>query len=402
VHRFALYDDDTYLRTSTEVFGQIAGVVARPGAETRVLIVGCMAEDVFGGVSHLVEELFATGADVFVEHLLTVSATDYAAEARTFTRLIPLLHFKRYMVLQGESSGTVLSGNTIIVRSHLASESTTYVLTFLPDLSTCLVSTSKAVGDFFELNYESVKSGYREALLGEGFTDVLAVNDAMAELMEDGSATYLIKPNFCFDQPPLSAYENMLAQLTPEQTAAIRLQLAGAGGAPDISVEQALGTLERRILAARRHQRIDVFSVNGLREFAATGRITDHFDWLPSFTPEDRAATIRYVQGRYNDPGDDYILYITREDFLPDGELMTIIPHTGIIIEHTPDRYRSGDLVNMFIANVVLTTAFADYIRNHIPAEHAMSREDTNAFLDELLAELDGLARPVGHGAGLQ
>ena len=387
--RFALYDQDVFLRTADEIYAQIRELAAAPGASTLVRIIDCTAERWFGSVAAFVEDLLANIGDVTVEHLLTLSHTDYAATASTFTRIVPLLGFDRYSVCYGEQpvgDTTHILGHVVGIEIDRPGEPTTgFMLSFVDDdLCTALKTADRAVLGFFHANFDAAKRGYGEALVDTGID---AFNGTLADL-EENTDVYIVKQDFCFERVPMSVYQAVMTRAGVTDLAMAQQLWAGLGGDPATSVETVLSTLDRRARASDTHRHIDVCSVAGLTQFARTGRLTDHLDFIPSFNEAERAAILRHALVRNNDKTDPYTLYITRDALLPDGHIAMVLEDVGVVLEYNPDDYQRGLLSNLFIDNKTLAEIFSDYVRNHFPEAHAMSQDDTNAFLTSLIDEL--------------
>jgi len=388
--RFALYDRDVFLRTSDQIYSQIREMAVAPGASTIVRIIDCTSKQWFASVEWLVEDLLDNVADVTVEHLLTLSQTDYAATATMFTRLLPLLRFGQYRVHYSEpcdGDARQILGHVMSVEvRHPDGTFTAFVLSFVEDdLCTCLLTSDASVIGFFHSNFDAAKKGYSEALVQA--TDMDGFSDAMAD-MEESTDVYIVKPDFCFESVPQEVYYSVMARCDAEDLAHIQQKLAGADGDPASSVEMVLGTLERRAQASVAHRHIDVCSVAGLEELARTGRLSDHIDFLPSFNEAERAAIFERARKRNNDEHDSYTLYVVRDDMLPGGHIAIVLEGIGVMMEYNPEDYQRGLLSNLLIENKAVAEIFSDYVRNHIPDTRALSKEETDAFLTSLIEGL--------------
>jgi len=400
--RFAMHDGDVFLRSSNQVFDRIRAAATTEGATTTVHILNCTCCAPFDIVSAFLEDLLASAPGATVEHLLMLPSTDYAATITIITRLLPLMQFNRYTIRFAQIPGgdsrhaDVMSGgspapqtnfaNSMSVAVHGAHESTFFFLSFIDDdLSRCLVTTDRCVTDFFDSNYDAVRRGYAEALVDS--TDIDLFSDAMADI-EETTNLCLLKPDVCFARIPMSVFESMLSRMTSDELAFLRKVVAGSGGDPNTSVERVMGTLDRRARASYVNRQIDACSMAGFTRFAQTGRLTDHLDAMPSFSIDERRAILANVQKRSNDPHDPYTLYITRDDFLPDCYFFTALEDFGLMIEYNPTDIKRGMVPNLFFRSRLLADIFVDYITNHIPHVHAISAEDTNAFLAGLFESL--------------
>jgi len=387
--RFAVYDSDTFLRTSTQLYSRILDLATIEDATTTVRIINCTTDVQFRSVSSFIEDLLAR-TEATVEHLLTLPNNDYAGIVTVVTRLVPLLQFNRYNVHYAEAAmptTRALFVNTVSVEVQHKQETTLFMLSFLEhDLSSCLVTSNHHVIDFFHHNFDAAKQCFEEALVD--FTDMNLYADTVATL-EDGRNVVLIKPNFCFDRIPISVYESMLSRTPTDQLADLQAKFAGPDNDPAIIVEMMLGTMERRVESSKTHRHVDVCSVHGLKEFAETGRLSDQMDFLPSFSPDERRRVFASVQARLNDPKDPYTLFVTRDDIFTCGYLAIAIEDVGVVFEYNTEEIRKGNCTNLFITNRALAEILMDYATNYIPQARAMSLEDTNTFLTSLIASIE-------------
>jgi len=400
--RFVLYENDTYLRTSDQIYDRIRAMAETDGASAEVRILNCTDDPLFSSISGFLQDLLTSNETVTVEHLVTLSQCDYTALIATVTRLLPLLKFNRYATRYAQVAATssrapgvsdilmtkpCVFSNAMSVEIRIGRRSTFFLLSFFEgDLSTCLVTTDRNVIDFLYSNYNADKESYSAALIDS--TNISFFSDTVADLQENTGVS-LFKPNFCFDRIPVSVFESMLAKAAPDELARIQKAIASPEGDPAASLETVINTLERRERASHLNHHIDVCSMAGLSELAETGRISDHLDVLPSFDPSERRAIFSYVQARLNDPLDPYTLYVTRDDFFQNGYIIMAMEDLGVLITNNTENCRRGLCDNLFIANAALAEVFTDYATNHISQAHALSLEETNAFLTGLIESIE-------------
>jgi len=389
--KFAYYESDVFLRTSDEISEQIYSLVANKDAECIVRITGCMAPEMINWVSSFLKKLFSSSDNISVEHLLTFSEKNYLHNANTLINIIALLKYQSYLVLHSEETLTSdvnsLFKNTLLIEIRMrASASRYFCISMLDDgLSTCLSTSDKNVFAFFNKNYEALKVSYHAALLDASNFDIFG--SQLAELTLNANC-YILKPNCCYDLIPISVYHSLMSRLTPQELEGLQIGIRDSIDASERALDDVLAVLEKRIAASYKNHHIDVNSLDGLSQFARTGRTTDHFDFLPSFSKEERRTVLEYIKKRSIDLNDKYQLFLTRKAMLEKGYIIVTIEGIGIIIEYDQDDYRQGICSNLFIRNKMLADIFSDYIKNHIPNNHVLTTEETTAFLDSLIASL--------------
>ncbi len=391
--RFAYHEKDVFLRTSDEIYELIQTLAAEPGVSCKVKIVNCLDSGVFQSVAAFLEGAFSSAANIAVEHLLTFSEKDYLHNTNTLIRIIPLLKHKCYSVcyVGADLSDThnAFFRNTLIVDvQHKGDAPKYFFISYLDEeLSACLATSDKNVFTFGMANYDSLKKHYDSALLAE--FDVDPLNAKLLE-MEANFNQCLLKPNPCYGRIPVNVLRGMVERSTPEVLEGVKKGFAGSSGLVMDTLDPALYIMEKRVAASYRKQHIDVYSKAGLLEFAETGRLTDHFDFLPLFTKQERRTILEYIRGRHLDPKDNYSIFITKDRLLEGGHIIVAYEDLGVLIEYSQEDYRQGICSNLFIKNKMLAEVFTDYAKNHVPENHALSREETTAFLNGLIEGLGG------------
>jgi len=389
--KFAYYESDVFLRNSDEICEQICALSANQDAEYNIRITGCMAQGMIDWVSSFLEKLFSSSDNVSAEHLLTFSEKNHLHNANTLINIIPLLKYQRYLVLHSKETVTSdvnsLFKNTLLIEIRLKTAVSRYFCISMldDDLSTCLSTSDKNVFAFFNKNYEALKASYHAALLDASSFDIFG--SRLAELTLNANC-YILKPNCCYDLIPISVYRGLMSRLAPQELEGLQKGIRESSDTLERALDDVLAVLEKRIAASYENYHIDVNSLDGLSQFAKTGRTTDHFDFLPSFNKEERRTVLEYIKKRSIDTNDKYQLFLTRQALLENGYIIVTIEGIGIIIEYDQDDYRQGICSNLFIRNKMLADVFSDYIKNHIPENHVLNTDETTAFLDSLIASL--------------
>ena len=260
-----------------------------------------------------------------------------------------------------------------------------FFISFLDDeLSTCLATADKNIFMFLLRNYQYFEKRHDASVLDYSSIDMLANN--LLQLQQNANH-YLLKPNFCYDDIPISVYQSLLAR-NSASLADIQHGFNNVAGNKAVDLQGLLANLERRIAASHLNQRIDVHSMDGLIELVKTGCLSDHFTFLPPFNNQEVRLIFEYVRDRNRDPNDSYTLLITKEKILQDGHIISAYENIGVLIEYDQNDYKQGIASNLFIKNKILTDIFVDYARNHVPDNHALGVEEATDFLNSLIDSL--------------
>lgn len=394
--KFAYYDNDTFLRTSNEIFNMILNMSDKADSVCQLKVINCMDAPLSKTAVTFLGKLVNTAGTVLIEHLVNFSDRDYLKNTEMLINVIPLLQYKSYSVYYSAVSipdeVKMMFRSAIFAEVHPPDETAKYFfISFLEDdLSVCHSTQDKYAYTFFISNYEQLKKNYNAALLAEETMESMIQNTIIT--LEESYNSCLIKPNNCYDKIPMEVYRSLVARQTAEKLDTL---VRGFGNIPDEvpiplgSAEAMLSLMERRISASYKNERIDVYSADGLTSLAQTGKLTDHCSYIPVFEPSERRTILEYIRDRNNDPDDKYKLYITRESVFKDGYIVVAFEGFGICIEYIHNRIKAETHDTLMISNKMMSEVFMDYVKNHIPAQHAMSPNEANEFLNGLIESLN-------------
>jgi len=395
--QFAYYDDNKYLRTLDEIFGSIYHQSQKEDFACDIKLLGCISDQYFRHISPFAHRILCRPATA-IEHLLLFSKKDYLQNTNILINILPLLKFNGYQVMYGEQAGMeemkVFLGDIMIIHSsHYAAGQRVdkyYVISFMAEeLSECIAYDNPYLYTFFINHYNNYKRQYCEALLTSKNINLLS--SAMANIERDHNAC-LIKPNSCFNKIPIEAYKRLVARTEPDALANFIRAQTYSGSNPfhfDDAVAEILDNLSLRVEYSKEMIHTDVYSTGGMVELAKTGRISDHLVGMPAFDKVELRMIFEYLRDRNADPQDSYNLYLVGRNVLPQGYIISAFEGLGVFIEYNQVEYQHGICRNLFIRDAMLAEVFADYAKNHIPDQYALSKAETTAFFNMLIHQLE-------------
>jgi len=235
-------------------------------------------------------------------------------------------------------------------------------------------------------NYINYKQSFKNALTKS--KNLTLIDNELLRL-EENHDVYMIKQNNCYNKIPTNMYRSMLSRLTSDE----KMMFASFVSQESIKdeslahdgIEDILEILDKRVKCSFKNKQIDVYSKEGLMSLAKTGRISDQLDALPSFSKEETKTILAYIRDRNSDPKDNYTLFLVDELKILDS--IVVIKDYGIIIEYDHPNLLQGIFKNLTICNQNLIDIFIDYIENHLPINHALSKRDATAFISEVIEE---------------
>ncbi|HBT96265.1 MAG TPA: hypothetical protein DEB25_00730 [Desulfobulbaceae bacterium] len=388
VFDFAYHAGDTLLRTSEELYDLIEDLVRRPQASCAIRMINCLGKDTAGSVLSFIEKLLATSERVSIEHLAIFQEKAYEQNINTLISLLPLLKYQCYSVYYSPRLKAIdFYEDKLIIDVNCKDEPPRYFFLSFHNqgLSRCLSTLDKSVFDFWSNNYQYFKESHGVLNLDYASFDVFS--NRLLELQQSTNY-YLLKPNFCYDDIPMSVYESMRAKIPAQELDAIEKTLClenDEGG----GLRTLLAGIEQRRATSYTNRRINLHSMNGLRQLAISGRLSDHLTFMPPFDKEQLRVIFTQARDRNNDGDDSYTLLITRKKILADGYILSAFENIGVMVEYNQDKYKQDIASSLFIKNQTLAAILSDYVRNHIPGSHALTREETTAFLNSLIASLE-------------
>ena len=381
-------ENDKFLRTFQEFFDIVQALAAQPDHQCQIRMINGVGLDSTRAAITFLKKVLHGIQNASVEHLINFSEKDRRFNINTLISVLPLLQHTNYSLLCSKNYNPCGEKtwfcDALIIEIH-KNESLVrqfFVTLHEKTLSTCLVTAEPHAASFFNLNYDAMRTEYNASFLDASGIDTFS--SAMAEL-EENAHFYLLKPNCCYHRIPGDVYRSMMTRITPEQCAEAQEGLQDYGG----SLASGLALLERRAAASYVRTQIDVHSQEGLTEFARTGRLSDHFHFFPSLNAQERRSVLEYMRDRNADPDDPYTLYITRQPFFDNGYILVGLENTGLMLEYSHADYTKGLCSNLFIRNTMFADMLSDYVRQHIPRQHSLNKEECTDFMNVLLAQVE-------------
>ena len=392
---FIFYNKDKYIRTVDEIICMLQALTCQDSFSCDIKIIGCIQSNIIEYFLDFMKSVFSVSAQSTAEHLVVFSEKDYLQNIMLLINTFPLLTNEQYKVLyyKSASSGSVktLFDDTLLLSCRYNKNNVWvekyYILSFLEHgMPECIVFDDPYMYSFFIKNYMNYKQNFKNALTQ---SKNISLIDSELLRLEETHDVYMIKQNNCYNKIPASVYRSMLNRLTPDEKMALA-SFVSQEPVRDESlahdcIENIFEILDLRVNCSIKNKQIDVYSKAGLTALAKTGRISDHMDALPSFSKEETKAILTYICDRNSDPKDNYTLFLVDELKIPGS--ITVIKDYGVIIEYDHPSILQGIFKNLTICNQNLINIFTDYVENHIPINHALSKEETTVFISEVIEE---------------
>lgn len=388
------YNNDRYLRTLREILDYILAYGSKEELKGNIKIVNCLDDNVFLHIANFLQEICTKELNVEAEHFVSLVEKDYLQNTFSFINVFPLIKYEAYRLYYNANEvGEVLMNDSILMSFQYKENGETvkqyFALAFYESgMPECLAFSDAYIYGFQAKNYSNLKHSFNNVVQKCNSFDF---DDDIFLKMTEMKSYCFIKPNPCFDKIPYQAFESLKNRMSEEELISFLSALYGQKLSPEAMphvLEKALQYIKRRLEATYGCKLIDVYSAEGLLEFAETGKLTDHLAYMPAFNQEEIKMTLEYLRNRNNDPQDDYKLYVTGEELRRKDLIIIALKDYGLLIEYVYPEYREELWKLLFVRSKRLASIFCDYVENHIPVSQAMTKEEADAFMEKLIDNL--------------
>ena len=352
-----------------------------------IKVINCLSEEFQANLQSMLSQLINATNAVSVEHLIEFPKKDYLTCTKNLIAIIPFLNFYKYDVLYNDNPNiqtkpSFLENVVIVETSWFEGKHKTqqfFVLSYISgNLSQCAAFKDKFLFRFFMDNYQNLRKNYKNAL--KSSKNILNYTEIFLG-MEMTLEEVVLKPNPCYHKIPIQVYDSVLERVLPENKKL--MQLDSKEG-----LEKMRCTMETRYNYAHKAGNIDVLSKSGLLSFAKDGLLIDHLEGLPPFDKKERKMIFQSLREHMNRESEGYNLYITKNDV---NNIFLAFKNKCIVTEFSHDHTKKQHNKYPFaiIENKMLAEIFFDYATHHVPAYHALPKEEAVRFLDELIEMME-------------
>jgi hypothetical protein len=322
---------------------------------------------------------------------------DYADTVKALFTLLPLLRHKEYKLFYRESESKESVNGLLAHSAHFHAtyedengkrQSENFFAVVRRDgITDCLCYSSPYSHEFITNNFFELRREYKKS-----FTESLSINKNMEFIagMESQYPCIHIKPDPCYQLIPNEIYRKQFDRMIEEDKNQAE-EFFAVQSEPYETAEEEFDKVVAfsKIIhhSSHIHRHIDVKSKAGLLEFAKTGQLCDQVSWIPLYDKEERRIILEHIRDRNTDENDSYTLYITEMPMLSNDHHVFSYKDKGIVIRDSPRNTRPRLLNDIYIENKSLAALFFEYAETYIPANHALSKEETTAYLNSLIEE---------------
>ena len=378
---FAYHQNDSYLRKLGDVMGMILEHSSKENYSCDIKVVGCINKDLQGMLQTILRACLSQSDAVNVEHLLVFPKTDYLKCAETMLAIMPLLGFMNYNMLydtEAASANASVFRDFMLVKISYSIDGKDiqlfYALSLVSEgLSQIAAFENEDIYRFFLENYHLFRKRCQEVWFKA--KNISLLNDYLLTL-ETSKPQCIIKAGPAYNKVPMEVFKSIAGR---QPTALDNIPALKERMTPD----GLFATLEARHKLAYKEGNWDVYSANGLRNFAEKGLLMDHIEWLPPFDQNERKLILKSIRDRLVKKPKGYNMLITEKDIT---NAYSAISDSGLLLKFEQN---NNSCENVVIENKMVADLIFDYVKNHISAYHAMEEDAAIALFDELIASLE-------------
>jgi len=386
-----LYEKRKYIIAYQELFDEILQSADAEDFSCNIKIVGSTNISYTEPISEFITKIAGiTKKGIEIEHLIQFSE-DSHENIVILKSIIPLLKYNFYKIYaydsekkqdkDGVSDWMLIqyTSNGEKKNLHLSLTDTNY--------SDCYAFKDNMLYEFLNKKYEDNKKRCDNGI--QIIHNIAFYNDKLFDIEKDNDI-WLYKQNPCYNIFPPAITKSIISRITNEYKDCLLVQMGRIKGNYDEANEiiKALSNqLEKRYKLSSKNKRIDIFTAPGLQSFATTGRLTDHVDFIPEYSVEERKATLKSIRDRGSDPTDKYDYYIVPME-MNKGLTIEINSGGGILLEYLKEGRVSE---NVYFESKLLANAFIDFTENYMPVAIALKPRDAEKYLNELIDYLTEL-----------
>ncbi|MDR2713389.1 MAG: hypothetical protein LBB91_09805, partial [Clostridiales bacterium] len=229
-------------------------------------------------------------------------------------------------------------------------------------------------------NFNMAKKNYGDALIHEHTLDYIT---SLALDIESSGDYCIINPSPCYNRIPMDIYRDIFHQYEDQQFLGIYPYLGRNSGSVEEAraiMETILLQLEKRIELSYIHQQTDIFTKSGLETFAKTGKLFDHYAFLPAFNKDARRKILEYIKKRNNDG--KYKFYLV-DEIMP-GPAFAISKEKGVQLSFIAEG-EGYPFAHCILEHDLLTRLFSDFAEKYVPGHLAKSEKEALSFIDYLI-----------------
>ena len=383
------YDGEKYIRTFDNILETILAASKQANFSCHFQLINCIQNDIIAPLATLAEALVVAKSPYTIEHLINFSTHDYKDNINTLANIIPLLTLENYSLEYREEENVSKSGlfhdflilNYAYDNSEGTLEKVSLFITFLPDsLSSCYVINEKNENalDFFGRNYNALKGKYKPALSSR--KSLAEYVDTIIELFrKNDSVLFRSGPALC--RIPSAVYHSVVERTPIDDFVEFFVEEKYKEKNIETHIKELLHQSKLVEESTYINKQLDVYTKTGMAEFASSGLIKDHLEFLPAFNKEEVKAILESIKSRDQDPTDPFHFVILKGDYANEKLSLSAEGNHCLLFEKYVDSHTPFCIIH----HEKLSSIFTDFAYSYIPAMMSIPQHEAYDYIDYLI-----------------
>ena len=387
------YDREKYVRTFDDILDIILEFSKNRNFTCQFKLINCLLDDIISPLSTFITTLTANERSFTFEHLINFSTFDYKDNINTLSTIIPLITLENYSLKYREEKNVADDGffhDFLIVDLSYGDEKgstkkTSLYLTFLPnDLSSCYVVdvNQNNARDFFQRNYDSLERKCKPALNSRK-TLMEYITMAIELFTKNDSTLFMSHPPFA--RVPFAVYDSILRRVPIEDSVEDFVELFAQDKYKEKNIETRLEELLTQVKLVWEstyiNKQLDIYTKLGMENFASTGLMVDHLEFLPPFNKKEVRMVLESVKARDKNPKDPFNFLIINEPYGYENLSFSAEDHHCLLVE----KYIDSNTPFCLIEHEKLSAIFTDFGTNYVSTMMAIPKKEAYEFIDFLI-----------------
>ena len=383
------YDNEKYIRTFDNILENLLEGSKKKNFTCHLKLINCVLDDIISPLSKTVEALIANESQYSFEHFINFSTYDFKDNIKVLANIIPLITLKNYSLKYREEENVSKYGffHDLLILNYSydnddgnTKEMNLYI-TFLPNnLSACYVVNENRNNllDFFERNYDSLKENYQPAL---SCRKTLVEYTATIINLFKNNDIVLFKSQVSLSRIPATLYKSITERTPLEELAQYFLQEKYKENSLETHIEELCTMAQQLEESTYLNKHLDIYTKSGMADFASTGLMNDHLEFLPAFNKKEVKFILETIKARDKNPKDPFNFLIINEPYASNVLTFAAGVNRCLSVEKHADRTTSF----CFIENKQLSAIFSDFAYNYVPAMMSVPQNEAHNFIDYLI-----------------
>ena len=364
-----------------ELMDIIRDAAAIEGFKCDITVFTCTGGDMLAPVKMLLDDI--KDADITVNHYVRFYRDDNLENVYVFRTIISLLKYGAYKVFARSLDGMRVKewlDDVILVRLP-----DKYMALCFGDerYHDCYISDCPEFYTFLSDKLLKIMPLYEELIKERNVGMVIT----MIQEIEYGNSKFIYKSNPCYDVIEKDIWVAIAGRCVEENYRILFGDLGEEYKSDRVQavVNSLLDICEKRYNYTYQYDNTHFFTKKGLQNFVDTGRLSDHMDWLPSFTNDEVRRILTNLLKRHQNPDDKLRISIIDQD--TDMDLCVVATSADdIIVAYMNKLTGIGDVFNCFFKHDDLSHLLMGFGERYAPRNISISDSEIERFINGLFS----------------